>query len=362
MRTNFLRLIPKLLIIWLLIAVQACNNDPDPVIPAGADGYFVVNEGGFNNSNTSISFYDRATDVMTNDVFGAKNGRPLGDQAQSVTVFEGKAYIAVQNSAKVEVISADDFSSIKTITENIVSPRYFLGIDPDKGYLTDWGEFGAVGTVKVIDLSDLSVIKSIPTGDGPNKMIRSGDNVYVANSGGWGNDNTIVVISTVTDEVIATITVGDNPKSLQFDKDGNLWAASIGALVYNGDFSVDEAKSTKSSLSKIGIDGKEALRFTFTNQTYLSGGELEINTGGDKLFYNYDGAVYSISNTATALPTTAFIDKRVYGLAVDPFTDDIIATEALNFSSPGKIYIYNSAGTLQKSITVGIAPNGVGFK
>jgi hypothetical protein len=362
MKTNLLRLIPKLFIVWLLIAVQACDNDPDPVIPVGADGYFVVNEGGFNNSNTSISFYDRETAVMTNDVFAAKNGRVLGDQAQSVTVFEGKAYVVVQHSAKVEVINADDFSSIKTISEDVNSPRYFIGIDADKGYLSDWGADGVTGTVKVIDLSDLKVIKTISTGSGANKMIRKGDNVYVANSGGFGVDHTISVISTSSDAIVATINVGDNPNSLQLDKDGNLWVASGGALAYNDDSSVDEANSTKPSLSKVGSDDKESLRLTFAEVNYPGVQQLEINSTGDKLFYNYNGAVYSMSNTATALPTTAFINKSFYGLAVDPFTNDIIGTETLNFSSPGKIYIYNTAGTLQNSITVGIAPNSVGFK
>jgi YVTN family beta-propeller protein len=362
MRTNLLRSISKLFIIWLLIAVQACDNDPDPLIPVGADGYFVVNEGTYTASNTSISFYDRATNVMTNDVFAAKNGRPLGDQAQSVTVFEGKAYIVVQNSAKIEVINADDFSSIKTITDDIKSPRYFLGIDADKGYLSDWGEDNATGTVKVINLNDFTVTKTISTGKGANKMIRKGDNVYVANSGGYEQANTISVISTSTDAVVETITVGDNPNSLQFDKDGNLWVASGGFLIYNDDLTIDEVNSTKSSLSKVGTDHKEALRLTFSKVTYYGAAQLEINMQGDKLFYTFDRAVYSISPSATSLPAAPFIDKAFYGLAVDPFNDDIIGTEALNYSSPGKIYIYNSAGTLQTSVGVGIAPNGIGFK
>jgi YVTN family beta-propeller protein len=364
MKTNFLRLIPKFLAAWLLlISVQGCDNSPDPVVPVGADGYFVVNEGGFNKSNTSISFYDRETGVMSNDIFAARNGRPLGDQSQSITVFEGKAYVVVQNSAKVEVINADDFSSIKTISEELVSPRYFIGIDPDKGYVSDWGDFGAVGSVKVIDLSDMKVVKTILTGEGANKMIRKGDNVYVANSGGFGKNNTISVINTSTDAVVETITVGDNPYSLQFDKDGNLWVGSSGVTVYNDDFTaVDEEKSTTASLSKVGSDNKEALRLTFPRVTYPSLTQLEINPAGDKLYYSYEGAVYSIATTATTLPASPFIDKEFYGLAVDPFNDDIIGMETLNFSSPGKIYIYNSTGTLQKSIEVGIAPNSIGFK
>src|SRR5690242_18231299 len=92
--------------LWLLVIASSCGSDPSPEIPVGSAGYFVVNEGGFGNGNTSISFYDRNSNTMTNDVFTKKNGRALGDQSQSVTVFEGKAYIVVQHSGKIEVINA----------------------------------------------------------------------------------------------------------------------------------------------------------------------------------------------------------------------------------------------------------------
>lgn len=357
MKTNRLRLIPKLLLLWLLVAAQACDNDPDPIVPPGADGFFVVNEGAFNGSNTSISFFDRETGVVTNDVFAARNGRPLGDQAQSITVFEDKAYIVVQNSGKVEVINADDYSSIKTITEGIISPRYFLGISSTKGYLSDWGQFGAEGTIKVIDLTTFTVTKTIATGQGANKMVRKGDNVYVANNGGFGYDNKVTIIDTNKDEVASAITVGDNPHSLQFDKEGNLWVLCSGKF----DF-FDEANNTKPTLSKFGPDNNEVLKLTFPEIRYPGATHLEINTAGDKLFFSYNGGVYAVSTSATSAPASPFIDKPFYGLAVDPFNDNIIGTEALDFSSPGTIYIYTPAGTLETSMKVGIAPNGVGFK
>jgi hypothetical protein len=80
------------------------------------------------------------------------------------------------------------------------------------------------------------------------------------------------------------------------------------------------------------------------------------------LYYNYNGAVYAISTSATTLPESEFIKKDFYGLAVDPFNDELIGCEAPDFSSAGSIYVYDAAGTLKKSYNVGIAPNGIGFK
>jgi DNA-binding beta-propeller fold protein YncE len=350
MKFNFLRFAPKVFLILLLIAFHACSSDPDPVIPQGSAGYFVVNEGGFGNSNTSISFFDRANNKMTNDIFASVNGRALGDQAQSMTVFEGKGYIAVQNSAKVEVINADDFKSVKTITEGIESPRYFLGISSSKGYISDWGGDGVTGTVKVIDLNSFAVTKTIPTGKGANRMLLKDGKVYVSNNGGYDVDVTVSIIDTSTDAVTGTITLNDNPNSLAFDKDGNLWVSGIGNYF-----------DTNPWIAKVGTDNKVIFTKELPEITYASA-TIAMNKAGDKFFYNYGGSVYAMSTTATELPTTNLIEKDFYGLAVDPITDEIIGTEAINFSSAGKIYIYSSDGTLNTSYEAGIAPSGVAFK
>lgn len=362
MKINFFKTVPRLLLVWLLIAIQACENDPTPEIPLGSAGYFVVNEGGFGNSNTSISFYDRDKNTVTNDVFTAKNGRPLGDQAQSITVFEGKAYVVVQHSGKVEVINADDYSSIKTITDDVESPRYFIGISSTKGYLSDWGADGVTGSVKVIDLNTMAVTKEIATGKGPNKMILKDGKVYVANSGGFDNDNTISVIDPSDDTIESTITVGDNPNSLQFDKDGNLWVASAGKFVYNEDFSINEDASTTSTISKV-VNGSEVSRLSIDGIIYPGVAHLNVNKAGDKLYYLFSGSVYSMTVAAPAVPSTPLVgDQYFYGLAVDPFNDDIIGCEAPDFSSPGKIYIYREEGKVFTTFEVGIAPNSIGFK
>jgi YVTN family beta-propeller protein len=350
-----------LLIISSLLFLQACEKTPDPVIKTGEAGFFIINEGAFGKGNSSISFYDRKTDEVTNDIFFKKNGSQLGDQAQSMTIHEGKGYIIVQGDKKVKVIDPTDFTLKKVISSGIENPRYYLGISASKAYISDWGADGLTGSVKVYEPIRQEVISKISTGKGANKMLLVGNFVYVANSGGFGKDSTVKVIDITTDKIVASITTGNNPNSLQIDKDGNIWVTSSGANEYDADFNLVEAKSTKGSISKIS-GNKEVLRLTVDKFAFSNVSNLNMSVDGTTLYYSYDGSIYSMNISATALPTLPLIAKDYYGLALDPFNGNLIACDAPTFTSAGNIDVYDTTGKLLKTYAVGIAPNGCSFK
>lgn len=364
MKFNFSRKFVTLAVLLIVPFLQACHTDPGPALGSGASGFFIVDEGAFNGGNASLSFYDRKTDVVINNVFALKNSRALGDQAQSMTIFNGKGYVVIQNSAKIEIINIDDYSSIGTINDGLPSPRYFTGISSSKAYVSDWGTDGLTGTVKVMDLSTNQVVKSIPTGQGADRMLKVKNLVYVTNSGGGigGQDSTVVVINSDNDEIVTSIKLGDNPNSVQLDGQGNIWVTSEGAPFYNSDYSLNEAKSTKGSISKISPDNKEILRLTVDHVTSSGPDHLSISPDGHTLYYTFDGALYSLLTTATTLPTMAFKSNDYYGLAIDPTNGNIIGCNAGDYRSAGSIDILDSSGTLINSYETGIAPNSCTFK
>ncbi len=351
-----------LVAVVISLFLVACSDDNGGIIsrPIGSDGYYVVNEGAFNNGNTSISFFSKEDQLVTNNLFSVANGIPLGDQAQSMTVHDNKGYIVVQNSAKIEVVNLDDFKSIATISDDIVSPRYFVGFSTTKGYVSDWGADGLTGTVKVIDLTSNEVTKTLSVGRGTNRLLLNGTTLYAVNAGGWGRDNTVVVIDTNTDEISNTIEVTDNPGSLQLDKDGTIWVATAGHTAHDENFNVVVDDSTPGAIIQLEANGDEIQRLSFEGIGGPS--NLIINGTGDRLYYRYKGAVYALNSSDTSLPTEKFIDKNYYGISVDPIDGSLIGCFAPNFSTSGTIDIYDSQGNFQSTYTVGIGPNGCIFK
>ncbi|UII21728.1 YncE family protein [Fulvivirga ligni] len=354
------------ILIGALLMTSCSDDDPEPEVvhnfPIGENGFFIVNEGGWGNGDASLSYYNRDSSEVYNDIFQTYAGRPLGDQAQSMSLIDSLGFIVVQNSVKIEVIHAYKFTSVTTIDgdDGLESPRYVLGVNENKAYITDWGSTGVNGTVKVLDLNTYEITKTISTGNGANKLIKRGDKVYVANQGGYSRDSTIAVIDVNTDELLKKIEVKGNPESLQLDADGNIWVAGNGITIYNADYT-EIIRQTPGYIARIGEDDEVDFIWEATEGTGDIN-RLTINEAGDELYYSHAGGVYKLSTSATELPASALVSKSFYGLGFDPVSKEIIGGEAPNFSSAGTMYFYNTSGVETGSESVGIGPNSFVFR
>jgi len=65
--------------------------------------------------------------------------------------------------------------------------------------------------------------------------------------------------------------------------------------------------------------------------------------------------------SAPSLPTATKINGTFYSLAIDPGTDEIYTTDALDFQQDGVMYRFNSAGAMLDSVTLGIIPGNFSF-
>ena len=179
------------LISGVLFGLSSCK-DEDPIEPSTfEDGIFVTNEGPFQNGTGTISFYSRKTGTITNNIFQeANDGEELGNIVQSMTIHNDLAYIVVNNANKIVIANATNFEKVGEIT-NLELPRYFLPVNEDKAFVSQWGADGTTGSVKVIDLTTNKISNTIDVRPGPESMIKIDGFVYVTNSGGFTADSVV---------------------------------------------------------------------------------------------------------------------------------------------------------------------------
>ncbi|MEM7103137.1 MAG: DUF5074 domain-containing protein [Bacteroidota bacterium] len=324
------------------------------------NGILVSNEGPFQNGTGTVSFIHRDSGFVLNEIFQTENNRPLGNIVQSVSEHLGRVYIVVNNSNKIEVVNAADFESIGTI-EGLNQPRYFLGIDGNKGYVSEWGDTGSNGAVHVVDLNTLTITQTFTIGGGPERMLRLGDRVYVANSGGFGSNNKIFIYDVNEDLQENVIDVGDNPNSMQLDQSGNLWVLCAGNKVYNADFSLNLDASTAGGLYRINTLADEVVESYVLSDKSVVPGNLVVNPDRTTLYYTGAG-VHEQAVNAGALNETPMLNNFFYGLAVDPQTGNLYGCNARDFNSNGAVEVYAPDGTFVTSYDVGIIPGNVIFR
>ena len=72
------------------------------------------------------------------DIFREVNHRPLGDVAQSITKINGKYFVTLDNSKKIEVIDPETFGSVGTILYTQAGfPRQIVAISPTEAIVSD---------------------------------------------------------------------------------------------------------------------------------------------------------------------------------------------------------------------------------
>jgi len=342
------------LAILALVVFASC--DPVEVEPDGEfkSGVFVANQGQFPTGAGAVTFFDRDSLLAKQSIFESVNGRQLGSVVQSITIHDGKAYIIVNNANRIEVANAETFAELGVITD-VEQPRYFVGIDENKGYLSGWGENGAAGYVKVIDLNTFAVTKTIATGTGTERMKKLGNTVFVVNSGAFSLDSTLVLLDTQTDDIAQTIELtGHNPTSLQLDANDNLWVLCKGFSDWN-----DPTNNINGRLIKLNSTTN------MEEESYDLAGtgavDLVMDKTGSTLYYNFFGSIYSHNVNSATLDNQVFVSRYFYSLGFDPVSNYLYAADAGDFASDGQVFRYDVSGNVVDSFSTGVVPGNFTF-
>lgn len=334
----------------LACLIFACRKDKpsepqNPNISIGANGVFITNEGNFQFGNAKVSYYNPVQSTATEDLFQPANNRPLGDVCQSMCLFNGKAYLVINNSSKVEVVNLNTFVS-STIITGFTSPRYFLPVSNSKAYVTDLTS----NYIAIVDLSNNTISGNIPCSGWAEELALAYGKAFVTNQ----KRNKVYVINTSADILIDSIPVGYAANSIKEDKNGKLWVLCGGS----------QTNSINASLHRINpITNVVEQTLIFSNLTDRPW-RLDINGTNDTLYFLNNG-VYRMPINSGSLPTTPFIAQggsNFYGLGIDPNSSIIYVADAIDYVQRGVIYRYQPNGILINTFLAGIIPGDFYFK
>lgn len=317
-------------------------------IPSSA--LFVVNEGNFMYGNATLSTFDTISNKVENDLFYRVNGLPLGDVAESMTIWNSKGYVVVNNSGKIYVIDTRNGKYTGKIT-GLTSPRFIHFINNQKAYITDL----YAGKISVFNPLTNQLIGSIPTPShsSTEEMVQFGEFVYVTC---WSGDKTVLVIDTKTDQIISEISTGDQPCGIVLDRFNKIWILCQ-ALPGNGSKSI-------AKLQRINTLTRTIER-SFQFPTDAKPVKLTIDGMGDALYFLTGCDVYKMQVSEDQLPDQPYISvsaKLLYGLGIDPGNGNIYVSDALDYQQPGLISRFSATGRLLNTFKAGIIPGRFCFQ
>jgi hypothetical protein len=347
----------KLAIFALSTLLLSCSDDVETTNTTANtktyNGIFVLNEGGFNKSNSSISFLSNDFSELIPNLFNTINPNEImGDVAQSVLISGDKIYVVVNNSNKLIVLNRTTFQQIGTVSTGLVNPR-FMAIKNNVLYISCWGNPSSPTDdyLALINTNDYSAFPKISVAEGPENMIINNNVLFVAHKGGYNFGNIISVINTNTNTFSSFINTGDKPSLL---------------TIFNNQLHV--FCNGKPSYSGSETGGKFN-SYDLTNYAQIQSLSFNTNQHPSNFVVNQNNVYYSLNNeifkkdlTTNTLPSTSLFNPQVtylYGLNVN--NNNIFVCDAKNFSNAGNLKIFNENGTLIAEKATGIAPNGVYF-
>lgn len=330
------------------IFLIACNppKHPNPAqINIKKAQIVVLNEGGFGYKNASFSLFNADSNKIYNDIYWLKNNEKLGDVLQSVNIINNKYYWVLNNSGKI-VITDTSFIKIGEI-KTLNSPRYILPITETKAYVTDY----TANKIAVVNLKSNIVENYIPCKGWTEYLIEDAFNpthIWVSNK----YSEYIYKINSTTDIIEDSIKTIYGTDAMVFDKNNNLWVTCGG----------ESSKHINSAIFKINTSTKQILNKIETSSTLFSS-HLQINSTKDTLYW-LDSGVKKMSINSNIYPTSNFISENnrlFYGLNINPVTNEIYVTDAVDYVQSGYLIKYSTKGTELGNYKVGIIPNGVYF-
>ena len=343
-----------ILLLVISFAIACKKHKPkDPVSTNMSNGIIVLNEGLFQQNNSSLTWVDFTQNTSDNSFFETKIGRGLGDTGNDMVRYGGKIYIVVNVSSTLEVLDAYTGKLIKQV---LMQTGVGAAKQPRSITISGGNVFVSCfdGFVDVLDTTNIQLVTRIAVGKNPDQICASGGNVYVSNSGGLDFpilDSTVSVISATSLTETVKIVVGKNPGAIAADGQGNVFVA------VRGNYSSVQPKFVKisSSTNTISFTANWSVsEITVVNNKLM----MIAESGVSQAIWVYDIASNVIENTSFLSGATL---TKPYHMQINPVTGLIYLTDAKNYTTTGELYEFNASGSFLRKWNTGINPSKLLF-
>jgi YVTN family beta-propeller protein len=337
--------------------IISCNPDPPqpepgPIPDVSTKGLYILNEGLFQQNNSTLSYFDFTTGSFTENIFLDVNHRGLGDVGNDLQQYGNKLYIVVNNSNIVEVVDAQTVQSLKTINMSGKQPRRLAFLD-GKAYISCFD-----GDVVRVDTASLEIEAAVHTGRNPDGICVCNGKLYVCNSGGLdypNYGNTVSVIDPASFTVTKDITVVLNPTRVKAYNDRYVYVVSngnYGDIPYNFqkiDAQTDEVVKNL-NLEVYNFDIYQNLAYTYSYDYSTSTAWFKVlNLETDEVVNE------SFISDGTQLQTP-------YNIKVNPLNGDVYITDAgFSYTANGDVYCFDSQGKKKFKFEAGLCPASMVF-
>ncbi len=336
--------------IFLLCLLFACKKPPTP--EPKDDGkqkstdriMYIVNEGLFNQNNTTLTRYNITQKKTTNNYFEAQNGRKLGDTGNDIQQYGNKIYIVVNVSSQVEVInlSGQSIAQIPLFDGSTARQPRKIAFHEGKAFVSCFD-----GTVAVIDTATLMTTDFIEVGRNPEGLAVQNNRLYVANSGGLdapNYDSTVSVVNLNALEEIKKVNVGINSGRVLADNNNR-----IHVMVRGNYDDID---------SKLKVIDATTDSIIYVSNEAISG--ITIHNDQAYLIESSSSNMMQMDLNSLSITNTNLIDgsnfETLFGMFIDPVTGDIYCFDAHGYVVTGTVFCFSNTGNPKHSFQAGLNP------
>lgn len=332
----------------------------------------LLNEGGWQQNNGQITYFENGK-IISNDWFREINGSKLGDTPNDIIqINDNLIAIAVIGSNIIQFITPE--GRAVAATEDVPNGRKIV-TDGNYVYMTSYAhECNTInglrhftkGFVAKIDVRTYKVTDAVEVGYEPDGIAYYKGKLFVANSGGYAfqedhdYEKTIDVIDAATMKIDRTIDTGQinlgnqmtrNGQYLCIGSPGDYYDVPAATIIVDCEAAV---KNLPDSDCFVRLDNVTTYSSPTNDGKFLTiGSQYSSITDSYKYFFTTINPAEVMSSNGSSgvyktLPGTLIADLKAmampHGIYVNPYSGYIYATDAVSYSSAGRLHQWSPEG------------------